>query len=119
MNTANHQFQPPSFEAIESMLVWEISDILRDGFKLERRALVEHLPKIGKVTIYRDHNPPHFHLKTKEYDVSIDIYTCETIKGELTSKEQKQLKNWFFHEKGKEKITVFWNRFNPENKIIH
>ncbi len=113
----NAQQQNIEADVLENILNWEIRDFIELGFKLERRAQVEYLPKIGTLNVYKDHNPPHFHLKTEKYDLVVSIDNCELIKGALSSKQKKGLEDWFFNHNGKEKIIFFWNRFNENNLL--
>lgn len=106
-----------TYEELEGNLVWNIADILHYGVILERKAQVGYLPKIGQLHIYADHNPPHFHIRANQHDLMVGLYDCEVIKGDLTSKQKKDLVDWFYNQQGQQKLIAFWNRFNPDNKI--
>ncbi len=102
------------------MIVSDIIDILAFGFVMERKALVDTLHKIGDIQVYADHNPPHFHIETPEYKLSIDMGTCEITKGGdcLSSKQRKNLQNWYFKQSGKMKVISTWNAWNHDNQIL-
>ena len=47
----------------------------------------------------RDHNPAHVHASYQGYESYFDINTGEEIKGNLPSKQKKQMGIWFRTEK--------------------
>jgi hypothetical protein len=108
---------------IEQTIIWNIHDLLLDyvnegefGACLERKAMVTHLSKIGKVEVYFDHEPKHFHIKSERLDLKFKIDNLEQIHGQpLNSKQKKNLINWYFERGGKERVVRFWNERNPEN----
>lgn len=77
----------------------------------ERVATIEDL----KVIIYsNDHNPPHFHVKTKNLniDAKFKIEDCELISGEIGSKDLKKIKAFYLSPKGKMVLELVWNKRN-------
>lgn len=107
-----------NIEDLESSLLQNISDVFYWGAALMRRELVTTLPKIGKIHVYHDHNPPHFHVALPDYDLMVDFNTCEIIKGSaLTTKQKKDLQKWYFTAGGQRLVCILWNKWNPD-KII-
>lgn len=77
----------------------------------ERVATIEDL----RVIIFSDdHNPPHFHVKSKDLriDAKFKIENCELIKGEIRSKDLKKIKAFYLSPKGKEVLKLIWNKRN-------
>lgn len=103
----------------EHVVLDEIIQTLNNGHVLYKRALVTNIPKVGKIHVYADHNPPHFHIVTPDYDVSVCIDTCELIQGgkNLNSKQVRDLQNWYFKFWGKNQVIGIWNKHNPNNQI--
>ena len=42
----------------------------------------------------KEHNPPHIHAITNEYDAPFLISTGEIMEGEFPSKAKQRLKHW-------------------------
>ncbi|MFN6075782.1 MAG: DUF4160 domain-containing protein [Fluviicola sp.] len=75
----------------------------------ERVATIDDL----QVIIYsNDHNPPHFHVKTKnlQIDDKFKIEDCELISGEISSKNLKKIKAFYISPKGKIVLESIWNK---------
>ena len=43
---------------------------------------------------YKDHPPPHFHVTNNDRNGLFDLDNLEMFKGNLSQKEQKEIKNW-------------------------
>ena len=59
-----------------------------------------------------DHNPPHFHVKSKDkrIDAKFAIKTCELLSGTISPKDIVRIKNyWEFQKNFIEKV---WNKRN-------
>lgn len=74
----------------------------------------ERVEKIGdlEIIIYtNDHNPPHFHVKTKERNVDAKflIETGEYLSGEIDSKNLKKIKAFYLSPKAKILMEI-WNK---------
>ncbi len=79
----------------------------------ERVATINDL----QVIIYsNDHNPPHFHVKTKslEIDAKFKIENCELISGEISSKYLKRIGAFYLSPKGKMVLELIWNKRNQK-----
>ena len=75
----------------------------------ERVAKIEDL----EIVIYtNDHNPPHFHVKTKErnVDAKFSIETGEYLSGEIDSKNLKRIKAFYLSPKTKILLEIIWNK---------
>ncbi|MBX2963746.1 MAG: DUF4160 domain-containing protein [Cyclobacteriaceae bacterium] len=75
----------------------------------ERVATIDDL----QVIIYSsDHNPPHFHVKTKNLniDAKFKIENCELISGEISSKDLKKVKAFYLSPKGKMILDLIWSK---------
>lgn len=74
----------------------------------------ERVDKIGdlEILIYtNDHNPPHFHVKTKErsVDAKFLIATGEYLSGDIDSKNLKKVKAFWLSPKAKMLMEI-WNK---------
>jgi hypothetical protein len=66
-----------------------------------------------EVIIYsNDHNPPHFHVKSKDLkiDAKFTIEQCDLISGEINSKYFKRIKTFYDSPKGKYILEKIWNK---------
>lgn len=107
-----------SIEDYEVTILSHIGDILKFGALLERRALVDRIPRIGTVHVYADHNPPHFHIRHPDFELSVDLRTCEILRGpSLSGQQTKGLERWFLEQGGRKLVIKYWNLCNPENVL--
>ncbi len=77
--------------------------------KKERVTQVDDL----EIIIYtNDHNPPHFHVRTKErnVDAKFSIETGEYLSGEIDSKNLKRIKAFYLSPKTKILLEIIWNK---------
>jgi hypothetical protein len=75
----------------------------------ERVKLLDDL----EVVIYsNDHNPPHFHVKSKDLkiDAKFSIEKCELLSGEVSSKNQKKIIAFHQSPKGQLVMEKIWNK---------
>ena len=66
-----------------------------------------------QVIIYsNDHNPPHFHVKTKDLkiDAKFKIENCELISGEISAKNLKKIEAFYLSTKGKMVMELIWSK---------
>ena len=113
-----------SSEIMEKVL----ADLLKYYLGLDDRSLELHLKDANSATKERvatiedlqviiysnDHNPPHFHVKTKNLniDAKFKIEDCELISGEIASKDLKKIKAFYLSSKGKMVLELIWNKRN-------
>lgn len=79
-------------------------------FEKERVETIDNL----EVIIYpNDHNPPHFHVKSKDLkiDAKFLIETGELYKGEISSKDLKKIKAFYQGPKGKILMGIIWKKY--------
>jgi Domain of unknown function (DUF4160) len=79
------------------------------------RVIKERIKKIDdlEVIIYtNDHNPPHFHIKTKDrnIDAKFLIETGDYMSGEIDSKKLKVIKAFYNSPKTKSILEIIWNK---------
>lgn len=67
-----------------------------------------------------DHNPPHFHVKSKDgkIDVVLKISDCSLIREELSSSDYKRIKAFYESSGAKEKLTKIWNKSKFDSRRI-
>ncbi len=103
-----------------------LTDLLKYYLGLDDNALELHLSEVDsgtkervatiddlQVVIYsNDHNPPHFHVKTKnlKIDAKFKIENCELISGEINTKDLKKIKAFYLSPKGKMVLELIWNK---------
>jgi hypothetical protein len=66
-----------------------------------------------QVIIYsNDHNPPHFHVKTKDLriDAKFKIENCELLSGTIGAKDLKKIKAFYLGPKGKMVLETIWQK---------
>jgi Domain of unknown function (DUF4160) len=112
--------QPP--DIMERVL----KDLLIYYLGLDDKSLELHLKEVNTATKERvetiddlqviiysnDHNPPHFHVKTKNLriDAKFKIENCELISGEIGSKDLKKINAFYLSPKGKTVLEIIWNK---------
>lgn len=71
-----------------------------------------------QVKIYpNDHNPPHFHVvsKNREIDAKFTIENCELISGNMSSKNLKKIEAFYEGMKGKMVLETIWKKYHGNN----
>ncbi|MEW7292116.1 DUF4160 domain-containing protein [Aquimarina sp. 2304DJ70-9] len=74
-----------------------------------------------KIEIYsNDHNPPHFHVKSKDGSINavFRLDNCELIKGTIQSKDRKRIEAFYDDEKVKVLLKSTWNKSKGDNLQI-
>lgn len=97
------------FELSESEIDFLIEN--SDVKSKERITTIKNL----KVIIYsNDHNPPHFHVMSKDYEVNAKflIETGELLSGEISSKDLKRIKAFYNSPKTKIIMEIIWKKRN-------
>lgn len=103
-----------------------LTDLLKYYLGLDEKSLELHLKEVHTATKERvttiddlqviiysnDHNPPHFHIKTKSLriDAKFKIEDCELINGEIGLKDLKKIKSFYSSPKGKMILELIWNK---------
>lgn len=103
-----------------------LTDLLKYYLGLDDNSLELHLKEVNTATKERvttiddlqviiysnDHDPPHFHVKTKNMniDAKFKIEDCELISGEVNSKVLRKIKAFYLSPKGKMTLELIWNK---------
>lgn len=90
---------------------------LKTHLKFANTATKERVETIEdlQIIIYsNDHNPPHFHVKTKNgnIDTKFKIEDCELISGDISAKDLKKIRAFYLSPKGKIVLAAIWNKRN-------
>lgn len=84
------------------------------------KELVEQVRNM-KIEIYsNDHNPPHFHVKSKDrsIDAVFRLDNCEMIEGVIGSKDKKRIEAFYNDERTKDLMKKMWNKSKDDNRKI-
>jgi len=65
-----------------------------------------------KISVYADHNPPHFHVITPEGESIVDLATMTEIRSGANRKLLIKAIQWAL--KNHEQIETEWNRLNTK-----
>lgn len=103
-----------------------LTDLLKYYLSLDDISLEKHLKEVNttnkervktlddlQVIIYsNDHDPPHFHVKTKDLtiDAKFKIENCELLSGSISAKDLRKIKDFYSSPKGKIVLTTIWNK---------
>lgn len=103
-----------------------LTDSLTYYLSLDELTLQKHLkyPNLGnkervetindlQVIIYsNDHNPPHFHVisKNRGINAKFTIENCELISGKISSSDRKRIRAFYDSPKGKIILETIWNK---------
>lgn len=71
-----------------------------------------------QVRIYpNDHNPPHFHVisKNRDIDAKFTIDKCELISGNMSSKNLRKIRAFYQGMKGKIILETIWRKYHGNN----
>lgn len=93
------------------------TEVWDDGTVCFVRQLMGAIDGVSFHLYANDHNPPHFHIKTKDgrIDASLRIDDCSLLNGTpLSSKDEKRVERfWKDHKHNFEK---FWKEKGRENR---
>jgi hypothetical protein len=65
-----------------------------------------------KISVYADHNPPHFHVRTPEGDSMIDLFSFVEIETGANKKQLAKAISWAITHQ--DELHAEWQRLNPE-----
>lgn len=74
-----------------------------------------------KIEIYsNDHNPPHFHVKSKDNSINTTfrLDNCEFIQGSINIKDQKRIEAFFEDEQTKVIMKEMWNKSKDNTRKV-
>ncbi len=97
---------------LEFKFAMNASDVSVDGLLIEQRKLIDKIENL-KFEIYpNDHNPPHFHVISNEFNCSFRIEDGTQLEGpKLNGKLIKKIS--YFWKNNKENIINCWNELIP------
>ncbi|WP_353159336.1 DUF4160 domain-containing protein [Myroides odoratus] len=110
----NNIFEKIIIEELGYFLTLNDSDLekilINSGYKSKER--ITTLDDLQVIIYSNDHNPPHFHVKTKDLkiDAKFTIEHCELLSGNLSSKNLKKIKAFHSSPKGKILMEAIWNK---------
>jgi len=64
---------------------------------------------------YKEHGPPHFHVRYAECDASIAIETSEVLAGSLPRRALKLVREWASLHRGE--LAANWERARAEEPL--
>ena len=65
-----------------------------------------------KITVYVDHNPPHFHVITPDGESLVDLATMTEIQSGVDRKYLNKAITWALAHR--EELQAEWERLNPK-----
>jgi len=79
---------------------------------LATKERVESINDLNIIIYSNDHNPPHFHVKSKDLKISakFTIEDCKLMSGDIGSKYLKRIKTFYDSHKGKIVLQTIWNK---------
>ena len=79
---------------------------------LATKERVESINDLNIIIYSNDHNPPHFHVKSKDLKINakFKIEDCELMSGDISSKYLKRIKAFYDSPKGKIVLQTIWNK---------
>ncbi|SOE21711.1 protein of unknown function [Spirosomataceae bacterium TFI 002] len=80
-------------------------------------AQVRHM----KIEIYsNDHNPPHFHVSSKDGSINATfrLDNCDLINGSLRKGDRKKIEAFFSNSKNNDLMKNLWNTSKDERRRI-
>lgn len=108
----NETFEKILTPILERVFSFNFDDDSPDNIYLDRK---ERVGTTHNMTIHiysNDHNPPHFHVfsKDKEVDAKFTIDSCELISGKISSKDLKKIQKFYSHPKVFLSMKAIWNK---------
>lgn len=79
---------------------------------LAKKERVDKIDGLEVIIHSNDHNPPHFHVKTRDkiIDAKFSIETGEYLSGEIDSKNLKRIRAYYNSPKTKAVMQIIWNK---------
>ncbi|MBP9195126.1 MAG: DUF4160 domain-containing protein [Saprospiraceae bacterium] len=74
----------------------------------------QQVGKINNLKLYiysNDHNPPHFHVKSPNFDAYFDLKSCDLLKGTIDSKNHTKIR--YLHKSLADDMYSVWEKLNP------
>jgi intein/homing endonuclease len=88
---------------VNNTVVWP------DGTVIEIKTLVNKVRNLRIEMYSNDHNPPHFHVKTKcgTINAKFKLEDCSLLSGEVDTKDYRRIKA--FHKDFQDELWKYWN----------
>lgn len=92
----------------------ELDNIASKGIIKEE---VDRVRSMSVIIYPNDHNPPHFHVKSKNGDVDakFKIDDGEYISGTISGKDLKRIKAFYNSDKAQIALKTVWNKYQGTN----
>jgi hypothetical protein len=89
----------------------DIEELLKQP-NLVKKERVDKIDGLEVIIYTNDHNPPHFHVKTKDkkIDAKFSIETGNYISGEIDSKNLRRIQAYYNSPKTKAVMQIIWNK---------
>lgn len=93
------------------------TDVKDDGTVVEQRYLVGRINHLFFVIRLNDHNPPHFHVLSKDrnIDASFRISDGSKWRGKISQKDGYRVR--YFYETNRDNLIKYWNHYHPNLMI--
>ncbi len=74
------------------------------------------LYRIGKlrISVYADHAPPHFHVRTPEGDSVVDLASLREVAGNANRKALSQAIAWALQPENRHLLERTWGELNGD-----
>lgn len=84
---------------------------------LELNSIKERVETIRNIQIYiypNDHNPPHFHVisKDKTVNAKFTLNDCTLISGTINNKDKKRVELFFANIKTQKVLEMIWRKYH-------
>lgn len=105
------------YELLEKIITPVLEEYMSHDFPAGTKSTIkERIATVRdmQLIIYpNDHNPPHFHVKSKngDIDAKFTIEDCTLLGGTISNKDQKRIMEFFEDPKTKVIFQKVWNNY--------
>ena len=87
-----------------------LNDVLVKNSRIKER--VETIRNMQIIIYSNDHNPPHFHVKSKDNSINAKflLKDCTKISGDISSKDIKRIQAFHRDIKTQKVLEMIWNK---------
>lgn len=82
-----------------------------DGQLYHVKHLVDRINGLKVEVFSNDHMPPHFHIRSTNYNVSLRIDDCTLLSGSIPDKELRLIQYW--HQRNRALLLSKWKSSRP------
>lgn len=105
------------------LLLMQLTNALKNTYVtntdtvIEQRYLIESINHLYFVIRLNDHNPPHFHVLSKDRNINASFRISDGAlwKGKINNKDRSRIK--YFFDNNKDKLIKYWNHYHPHQTI--